>query len=255
MYNNITIYHTLVVMTTNALTEHAIHATPITDTSIIHLISSADLLSKFVMLILAAASIWSWTIIIAKYFKYRAVNAKMSTFESIFWSGQVLDALHERVKKSADNPLATVFVAAMNECKRHDIKSVSASTLKLGLKERIMQAMNLVRNRELESLEQHLDFLSTVGAASPFIGLFGTVWGIMNSFQSIAASKNTTLAVVAPGIAEALLATAIGLFAAIPAVIFYNLLAGQANKISNKLDDFIGELYTLLGRAIDEEKL
>jgi biopolymer transport protein TolQ len=242
-------------MSANELTSNVIQAQPITDVSVLHLISSADLLSKFVMLILAAASIWSWTIIIAKYMRYRAVTSKMLAFENIFWSGQVLDALHDRVKRSVDNPLAAVFVAAMNECKRVDTKNTGQSILKLGIKERIMQSMNLVRNRELESLEQHLGFLSTVGAASPFIGLFGTVWGIMNSFQSIAASKNTTLAVVAPGIAEALLATAIGLFAAIPAVIFYNFLANDANKISNKLDDFIGELYTILGRAIDEEKL
>jgi biopolymer transport protein TolQ len=181
----------------------------------------------------------------------------MSDFENVFWSGQVLDILYERVKRSIDNPLSAVFVAAMNECKRNEgNKNIAAdSILKTGLKERIMQAMNLVRNRESENLESHLGFLAIVGSASPFIGLFGTVWGIMHSFQSIAASSNTSLAVVAPGIAESLLATAIGLAAAIPSVIFYNLLASKANHLTSKLDDFVGELHTLLARAIDEEKL
>jgi len=244
-------------MSGSAVTNNIIKSTSMTDVSVLHLIGSADLMSKCVMLILIIASIWSWAIIITKYFRYRDVKAKMTSFENIFWSGQVLDTLHERVKRSADNPLSAVFVAAMNECKRNDStkSSIVQSSLKIGLKERIMQAMNLVRNRELESLEQNLGFLSIVGSSSTFIGLFGTVWGIMHSFQSIAMSKNTSLAVVAPGIAEALLATAIGLCAAIPAMIFYNILAGHANKFSNKLDDFIGELYTLLGRAIDEEKL
>lgn len=244
-------------MSSSQAANDIIKVTQVTDVSVFHLITSADLMSQFVMLILFAASVCSWAIIIAKYFRYRDVQNKMHAFENVFWSGQVLDTLHERVKRSADNPLAAVFVAAMNECKRRDnVKTTTAEiAVKVGLKERIMQSMNLVRNREIESLEQHLVFLSIVGSSSTFIGLFGTVWGIMHSFQSIAASKNTSLAVVAPGIAEALLATAIGLCAAIPAGIFYNLLANQANKFSSKVDDFIGELYTLLGRAIDEERI
>ena len=121
--------------------------------------------------------------------------------------------------------------------------------------ERVSGSMYLSRNRELEQLETKLGFLATVGSSAPFIGLFGTVWGIMHSFQSIASSKNTTLAVVAPGIAEALLATAIGLFVAIPATIFYNYLCSEIDSINNKLDDFIGELHSLISRAIDEEKM
>lgn len=234
---------------TNAVATAAAH----TDVSIIGLIVSADIISKVVMLLLLAASVWSWAIILDKYSKYKKIKITMDAFESVFWSGQALDALYERVKRSVDNPLSAVFVAAMGECKRNEGKV--NSTIKIGLKERIMQSMNLVRNRETEQLEQNLSFLATVGSAAPFVGLFGTVWGIMNSFQSIAMSKNTSLAVVAPGIAEALLATAIGLVAAIPAVICYNFLASKAAAISNKLDDFIGELYTILARAIDEEKL
>lgn len=233
----------------NASVKVAAHS----DVSILGLIMSADIVSQIVMLILLAASVWSWAIILDKYNRYKKIKITMTAFESVFWSGQALDALYERVKRSVDNPLSAVFVAAMGECKRNEGKV--NSTIKIGLKERIMQSMNLVRNRETEQLEQNLSFLATVGSAAPFVGLFGTVWGIMNSFQSIAMSKNTSLAVVAPGIAEALLATAIGLVAAIPAVICYNFLASRASAISNKLDDFIGELYTILARAIDEEKL
>ncbi|MBP7190418.1 MAG: protein TolQ [Rickettsiaceae bacterium] len=225
------------------------------DMSIFGLIASADIICKLVMLALVAASVWSWTIIINKYKQFKIVKSKMANFEGVFWSGQPLDGLYDRVKRSVDNPLSAAFVAAMNECKRNDSHSSTNSALKIGLKERIMQSMNLVRNRETEQLEENLGFLATVGSAGPFVGLFGTVWGIMNSFQSIALSKNTSLAVVAPGIAEALLATAIGLVAAIPAVICYNFLAAQVSTIGSKLDDFIGELYTILARAIDEEKL
>ena len=223
--------------------------------SIWQLIASADLVGKSVILILVMASVVSWAIIIDKYYTYKNVRSKMYAFESLFWSGQVLDMLYEKVKTAIDSPMAAVFVAAMSECKRHDsIKNRDAS-LKVGLKERIGQAMYLVRNRETDKLENHLGFLATVGSSATFIGLFGTVWGIMHSFQSIAASNNTSLAVVAPGIAEALFATAVGLIAAIPAGICYNLLSVQSNSISNRLEDFSSELHTLLARAIDEEKL
>ncbi len=223
--------------------------------SIWQLIASADFVGKSVILILVIASIMSWAIIIDKYFKYKNIRSKMHSFESLFWSGQVLDMLYEKVKTAIDNPMAAVFVAAMSECKRHDSIKNRDANLKVGLKERIGQAMYLVRNRETDALEKNLGFLATVGSSATFIGLFGTVWGIMHSFQSIAASNNTSLAVVAPGIAEALFATAIGLVAAIPAGIFYNLLSVQSNSISNRLEDFSSELHTLLARAIDEEKL
>jgi biopolymer transport protein TolQ len=206
------------------------------------------------MLILVIASIWAWAIIIDKIFYLIQIRKKIKNFEGVFWSGAVLDQLYETIKRSIDNPLAAVFVAAMNECKRLTSKGLT-DTLKVSHKERIMQAMYLIRNREIERMEQNLSFLATVASSTPFIGLFGTVWGIMHSFQSIATSKNTSLAVVAPGIAEALLATAIGLFAAIPAVIFYNYLSSQINKMNNKIDDFINELSSILSRAIDEEKI
>jgi biopolymer transport protein TolQ len=225
-------------------------------TSIFSMISSADMMSKTVMFILIMASVWSWTIIFEKLILLRSVKKKITTFETFFWSGQVLDQLYESAKKKVDNPLSAIFISAMTECKRNDPKRPTTDNLlKIGQKDRIFQGMNLVRDREIEKLEKRLGFLAIVGSNALFVGLFGTVWGIMHSFQSIAASKNTTLAVVAPGIAEALLATAIGLIAAVPCVVFYSHLISLVNSISNKMDDFIGELNTILSRAIDEEKL
>ena len=226
---------------------------PNADFSVFSLISSADFVGKLVLLVLFLCSVWSWAIILDKYFRMKTMQRKLLKFEEVFWSGQAIDQLYDRVKKSADNPLSAIFVAAITEFKRSDSKTKESHLLKVGVKDRIMQSMVLVRNRESESIESNLGFLATVGSAAPFVGLFGTVWGIMHSFQSIAASKNTSLAVVAPGIAEALLATAVGLAAAIPAVICYNYLVSRTVVIENKMDDFIGELYTILSRAIDEE--
>ncbi len=230
--------------------------TSIGDTSILSLISSADLIGKLVMLMLIAASFWCWTITIKKIITLKQLKSKIAHFESIFWAGQILDQLYESIRRNVDNPLAAVFIAAMNECKRNQTKTTTSdSYLKIGQKERILQAMYLARNNQLEALEKNISFLAIVGTNATFVGLFGTVWGIMHSFQSIASSQNTTLAVVAPGIAEALLATAIGLVAAIPAVIFYNYLTARINSIGNKIEDFIGELSSILSRAIDEEKM
>lgn len=223
--------------------------------SIFSMITSADMMSKSVMLILIIVSIWSWAIIFEKIFSLRRVKKKITHFENIFWSGQVLDQLYEAAKTNIDNPLTAIFINAMNECKRTDKRLATDSILKISHKDRIWQGMNLVRDRETEKLEKNLGFLAIVGSNALFVGLFGTVWGVMHSFQSIAASKNTTLAVVAPGIAEALLATAIGLMAAIPCVVFYTHLVSQVASISNKMDDFIGELNSILSRAIDEEKI
>ncbi|BDU60406.1 Tol-Pal system subunit TolQ [Candidatus Rickettsia kotlanii] len=222
--------------------------------SIFSLISSSDIIGKSVMLMLLIASIWSWAIILDKIFKLAQVQKSMRAFENVFWSGGVLEQLYESIKRSVNNPLALIFVSAMDECKSLSTKGLSEG-LKNNHKERIMGAMYLAQNREVEKLEKNLSFLATVGSSAPFVGLFGTVWGIMHSFQSIATSKNTSLAVVAPGIAEALLATAIGLFAAIPAVIFYNYLISRITLINNKIEDFIGELNSILSKAIDQEKM
>ena len=230
--------------------------TPVVDLSILSLISSSDFVGKLVIFFLVVASIWTWAIIISKAIYFSLLKSKMKSFENTFWSGQVLDDLYEKVRKSINNPLSAVFVAAISECKKSSSSEmVKTDLLKIGKKDRVISTMNLSKNKVVEQLDKRLGFLATVGSAAPFIGLFGTVWGIMHSFQSIAASKNTSLAVVAPGIAEALLATAIGLFAAIPAVIFYNYLSSQINKMNNKIDDFINELSSILSRAIDEEKI
>ena len=226
------------------------------DLSILSLISSSDFVGKSVIFVLVLASVWTWAIIVSKIVHYSSLKTKMKNFENLFWSGQVLDELYEKVKNSINNPLAAVFVSAINECKKSKgTDTKKTDILKIGQKDRIVASMHLSKNREIEQLDTKLGFLATVGSAAPFIGLFGTVWGIMHSFQSIAASKNTTLAVVAPGIAEALLATAIGLFAAIPATIFYNYLSADIGTIENKIDNFIGELNSLISRAIDEEKM
>lgn len=222
--------------------------------SIFSLISSSDIIGKSVMLMLLIASIWSWAIILDKIFKLAQVQRRMKSFENVFWSGGVLEQLYESIKRSVNNPLALIFVSAMDECKSLSTKGLS-DALKSNHKERITGAMYLAQNREVEKLEKNLSFLATVGSSAPFVGLFGTVWGIMHSFQSIATSKNTSLAVVAPGIAEALLATAIGLFAAIPAVIFYNYLISRITLINNKIEDFSSELNSILSKAIDQEKM
>lgn len=222
-----------------------------TDLTIIGMFIQADAVVKSVIFLLLIASFWCWTIIFDKLVTMRRVRRKMDKFERSFWSGELLDQLYERVKNTADHPMVMVFVAAMHEWKmqRHGHHS---QEFKVGLKERIFQAMHLVQNQEMDKLEKNISFLATVGSAAPFIGLFGTVWGIMNSFQDIATEQNTSLTVVAPGIAEALLATAIGLFAAIPAVIFYNKFTNDINTISNKLENFTGEFGAILSRELDE---
>ncbi|MFP3120442.1 protein TolQ [Rickettsia sp. R2] len=222
--------------------------------SIFSLISSSDIIGKSVMLMLLIASMWSWAIILDKIFKLVQVQKSMRAFENVFWSGGVLEQLYESIKRSVNNPLALIFVSAMDECKSLSTKGLSEG-LKNNHKARITGAMYLAQNREVEKLEKNLSFLATVGSSAPFVGLLGTVWGIMHSFQSIATSKNTSLAVVAPGIADALLATAIGLFAAIPAVIFYNYLISRITLINNKIEDFISELNSILSKAIDQEKM
>lgn len=230
-------------------------AEPIANMSMLSLIMSADLVGKLVILILALTSIWSWAIIIDKFRLYVSTKKRMQNFEKLFWSGRTLDTLYNEVKQRSDNPLSDIFVNTINECRKNNISERKSDFIKTGNKERMLNLMHVIKNRNIELLESKLSFLATAGSAAPFIGLFGTVWGIMHSFQSIASSKNTTLAVVAPGIAEALLATAIGLFVAIPATIFYNYLTSEVDDIYRSSENFIGELNNLISRAIDEEKM
>jgi biopolymer transport protein TolQ len=219
------------------------------DLSIWGLIAQADMVVKLVMLFLLLASLWSWAIIFDKFASYGRMRGRMARFEGTFRSNKMLDALYDRMnKKPNDNPMADMFVAAMSEIRYGILKDVRNPSDELieNCRGRIFHAVSRIKHKALEHMEKDLIFLATVGSASPFVGLFGTVWGIVNSFQAIGASKNTSLAVVAPGIAEALIATAMGLFAAIPAVIFYNFFSNQIRRTSSQLEDFQGELVTVL---------
>lgn len=225
------------------------------DTSFIGLIMNAEPLVLLIMLILLAMSVTSWAIILDKFAALRSLMDRTNHFENEFWSAEALDKFYERVKKrKAKHPIAIMFSAAMDEWLRSKAqdrvvpRTGGASELQVSVKERIMQMMSVARNRELDRLERGLGFLATAGSASPFIGLLGTCIGIMNSFRAIAGSQNTSLAVVAPGIAEALMATSIGLFVAIPAVVAYNRFNGEINRLAGRLEDFATEFEALLSR-------
>lgn len=235
-------------MPEQAITEVAL-AAPGADLSLLGLFMQAHIVVKLVMIGLVVASIWSWAIIIDKVMLYGRVRKQMDRFEKVFWSGQSLEELYRSLSGRTPTAMASVFVAAMREWKR---SFEAGARSPIGLQTRIDKVLDVTIDRETERLESRLLFLATVGSAAPFVGLFGTVWGIMTSFQAIAASNNTSLAVVAPGIAEALLATAIGLFAAIPAVIAYNKLSSEAGKISQRLEGFADEFSAILSRQVDE---
>ena len=219
------------------------------DVSLIALFIQAHWVVKSVMLGLLACSIWVWAIAIDKIFLYARTKRAMDRFEQAFWSGQSIEELYRSLSAKPTQSMAACFVAAMREWKR-SFESQTRSFA--GLQMRIEKVMNVSIAREVERLERRLLVLATVGSAGPFVGLFGTVWGIMSSFQSIAASKNTSLAVVAPGIAEALFATAIGLIAAIPATIFYNKFISEVNRQAQRLEGFADEFSAILSRQIDE---
>ena len=219
------------------------------DLSIFGLFWSAHYIVKAVMVGLLVCSVWVWAIAIDKFLLYGRTKRAMNRFEQALWSGQSLEELYRSLSSRPTHSMAALFVAAMREWKR-SFEGPSKSFA--GLQMRIEKVMDVTITREVERLERNLLVLATVGSAGPFIGLFGTVWGIMTSFQSIAASKNTSLAVVAPGIAEALFATAIGLIAAIPATIFYNKFISEVNKQAQRLEGFADEFAAILSRQIDE---
>jgi biopolymer transport protein TolQ len=207
------------------------------------------LVSYSVMIGLLLASIWVWAIVIDKLILFNRTRKGMDRFEQAFWSGQSLEELYRSLSSRPNTSMAALFVAAMREWKR----SFEGQARSLaGLQMRIEKVMDVTIAREVERMERRLLVLATVGSAGPFIGLFGTVWGIMTSFQSIATSQNTSLAVVAPGIAEALFATAIGLMAAIPATIFYNKFASEVNKQAHRMEGFADEFAAILSRQMDE---
>jgi biopolymer transport protein TolQ len=231
--------------------EVAQSALPLTsaDLSIFTLFWQAHWIVKLVMIGLIVCSVWVWAIALDKAVLFARTRRAMNSFEHAFWSGQSLEELYRSLSSRPTHSMAALFVAAMREWKR----SFEGPTHSIaGLQMRIEKVMDVTITREVERLERRLLVLATVGTAGPFIGLFGTVWGIMTSFQSIAASKNTSLAVVAPGIAEALFATALGLVAAIPATIFYNKFIADVNKQAQRLEGFADEFSAILSRQIDE---
>jgi len=222
---------------------------PVTaDFSFLSLFLQAHIVVKIVMIGLLAASVWGWAVIIEKSLLFARTRRQTDEFEQLFWSGQSLDELYTMISQQRTTAMAALFVSAMREWRR----SIENSPRPLaGVQHRIERVMDVTINREMDRLERRLLFLATVGSTAPFVGLFGTVWGIMTSFQSIAASKNTSLAVVAPGIAEALFATALGLLAAIPAVIFYNKFSADAGRLAQRFEGFSDEFLAIVSRQLD----
>jgi biopolymer transport protein TolQ len=212
------------------------------------LFARATLVVKLVMIGMIVASIWSWGIIIDKLIQYRRARAEAAVFDRAFWSGEPLDGLFEQIGNQPKGQSQKIFVAGMLEWRRSHRQD---GGLIAGAQSRIDRSMDVAINKEAETLQRGLPVLATVGSTAPFVGLFGTVWGIMNAFIEIAEAQNTSLAVVAPGIAEALLATGLGLLAAIPAVIFYNKLSADANRIVGGYEAFADEFATILSRQLD----
>jgi len=221
--------------------------------SIVTLFTRADPLVKTVFIVLVLASLWSWAIIINKGLAIASMKRRAGKFEKLFWSGQSLDELFAQFSSKNDHPFAAVFVSGVREWRRAFERGAPPQAAVPGVKDRVEKAMSVTISREADAIEGNLGFLATVASTAPFVGLFGTVWGIMNSFSAIAARHDTTLAVVAPGIAEALFATAMGLLAAIPAAIFYNRYVNEIGRYTNRLDAFADELSAILSRQLDEK--
>ena len=224
------------------------------DLSIVELFFSADPIVKVVIIGLLLTSIWSWAIIIDKSLRLRRMRARVRSFEDGFWSGGSLEDLYDRIGNVPADPMSAVFAAAMQEWRRSTAHGLAnkGNEVRASIRTRVGQIMNLVIGREMEYLERQMSFLASVGSTAPFVGLFGTVWGIMDAFQSIAASGTTALSVVAPGIAEALFATALGLIAAIPAVIAYNKINHDLDRFAQRLEGFSAEFISILSRQLDE---
>jgi biopolymer transport protein TolQ len=218
------------------------------DLSLWSLFLMADWVVKAVMIGLLLASVWVWAIVFEKVTTLRRIRKEADAFEDRFWSGGSLEELHAREGENPTHPMAAVFGAAMREWKRSAGRGLGSELAVTGTKERVERAMTVAMNREMERLERWMVFLATVGSAAPFIGLFGTVWGIMNSFTAIAGMQNTSLAVVAPGIAEALFATAIGLIAAIPATMAYNKFSSDFGRFAARMEGFAAEFSAILSR-------
>ena len=225
------------------------------DLSVWGLFIQADLIVKLILMILVAASVWSWAIIFDKWVTLKSLDNKANKFENSFWSGEALEKIYKRIQNKPADPMARTFCAGMNEWNLtvEGAGSGIDGDLRAGLQQRIDRAMATSISREINILERYMTFLGTVGSTAPFVGLFGTVWGIMNSFSSIASQQNTSLAVVAPGIAEALFATALGLVAAIPAVVAYNKFSTDLGRYGDRLEAFSAEFGSILSRHLEQQ--
>jgi biopolymer transport protein TolQ len=224
---------------------------PVGDLSLVTLFLQADIVVKLVMVLLLLASVWVWAVVFEKITTLRRVNRQAAAFEDRFWSGGSLEDLYDQEGVRPSHPMAAVFGAAMGEWRRSS-RVAGADMARGSVRDRIDRAMNVTVNREMERLERWMVFLASVGSIAPFVGLFGTVWGIMHSFSAIAAMHNTNLSVVAPGIAEALFATAIGLVAAIPAVLAYNQISTSLARFATRLEGFGVEFGAILSRQSEE---
>jgi biopolymer transport protein TolQ len=224
------------------------------DLSLLGLFCQASFTVKLVILLLIGCSFWSWSIIFAKFSFIKGLKVRADRFEESFWSTGSMDMLYDGVNHKEDDPFVAVFVAGMKELRRTKAK-VKSAIGGISLRDRVDRMMRVTVGREMNHLERHLGFLATVGATAPFVGLFGTVWGIMNSFESIGFSQNTSLTAVAPGIAEALFATALGLVVTIPAVIGYNKISSEINRYQNRLEAFIDEFAAIVSRQIEDSEV
>ena len=212
---------------------------------------NSDAFMKILIIILLLASVWSWAIIIEKWRIFKRIRQRSASFERQFWSGGSLDTLFNELKDKPTDPLSSIFVSAMKEWKRSMRLHKDGSFKGVNLQERIEKVMQITIEREVENLNNRLIFLASTGSVAPLAGLFGTVWGIMSSFRAIGVTKNTNISAVAPGVAEALLTTAVGLIAAIPAVVAYNKFANDIDRYTNKMETFAGELEAIISRQIE----
>ena len=211
-----------------------------TDFSLIQLFLRADIVVKSVIILLIASSVYSWALIFEKYRLFKKIEKSTNVFEEKFWKSKSAESFYNNLANKEKDPLANIFQSAMIELIKTKSKSSTVQT------NRVSRVLEISGDREVKLIEKHFTFLATVGSTAPFIGLFGTVWGIMNSFQSIAISRNTSLAIVAPGIAEALFATALGLLAAVPAVIAYNKFTSDSRKYGGRIENFSKRFISII---------
>lgn len=220
------------------------------DFSVIGLFAQASWVVKFIIVLLLGCSFWSWSIIFAKFVFISKLKKRADKFEDAFWNCGSLDIFFDNINTSNNDPFVSVFVTGMKEWRRAKSR-VKSAIGSISLEDRVVRIMEVTIGREMEYLENHLGFLATVGSISPFVGLLGTVWGIMGSFEAIGISQNTNLASVAPGIAEALFTTALGLIVTIPAVIAYNKLSLEINRYRERLEAFIDEFSAIISRQME----